>query len=114
MSVQKTTKSNFIVAVISLAGAMVPFMSSAINLALPVINEKLSLNARMSGWVVTSYMLATAILQIPCARLADMVGRKRLFGLGIALFSVFSFFAGLTTSGAVSYTHLTLPTIYSV
>jgi len=34
-------------------------------------------------------MLATAILQIPCARLADMVGRKRLFGLGIALFSVF-------------------------
>ncbi|HQF01455.1 MAG TPA: MFS transporter [Bacteroidales bacterium] len=99
MSVQKTTKSNFIVAVISLAGAMVPFMSSAINLALPVINEKLSLNARMSGWVVTSYMLATAILQIPCARLADMVGRKRLFGLGIALFSVFSFFAGLTTSG---------------
>ncbi len=91
MSVQKTTKSNFIVAVISLAGAMVPFMSSAINLALPVINEKLSLNARMSGWVVTSYMLATAILQIPCARLADMVGRKRLLVLGLHSFQFFIF-----------------------
>lgn len=90
---------NQVLFVLCLANILVPFMTSAINLALPFINADLSLNARMSSWIPTSYMLTTAILQIPCAKLADMYGRKKIFVLGVILFSVFSVCCGLVSSG---------------
>lgn len=85
--------------IICLASSLVPFMGSALNLALPYINKDLSLNAVMSGWVPTSYMLSTAILQIPCARLADMIGRKKVFIWGVIVLTVFSVLSGLATTG---------------
>ncbi len=91
--------TNLVLLVLCLANVLVPFMTSAINLALPFMNADLELNARMSSWIPTSYMLTTAILQIPCAKLADMYGRKRMFILGVALFTVFSVFCGMATSG---------------
>lgn len=91
--------ANSVLLVLCLANVLVPFMTSAINLALPFMNADLALNARMSSWIPTSYMLTTAILQIPCARLADMYGRKRMFILGVIIFTVFSIFCGMATSG---------------
>lgn len=82
-----------------MSSVLVPFMSSALNLALPHINEDLKLHAVMSGWVQASYMLSTAIFQIPCARLADMVGRRKIFILGVFLFTVFSVFSGFAYTG---------------
>ncbi len=93
--------TNLVIFVICLANSLVPFMSSAINLALPFINSDLLLNANMASWIPTSYVLATAILQIPSARLADMFGRKRVFILGVFVFSVFSILAGFSTSGTM-------------
>lgn len=86
--------------IICLGSSLVPFMGSALNLALPYINKDLSLDAVTSGWVPTSYMLSTAILQIPCARIADMVGRKKIFLGGVVLFAIFSILSGLATTGA--------------
>lgn len=86
--------------VICLGASLVPFMSSALNLALPYINEELSLDAVMSGWVPASYMLSTAILQIPCARIADMVGRRKVFIWGVIVFTIFSVMSGSATTGA--------------
>jgi len=85
--------------IICLSSSLVPFMGSALNLALPYINKDLSLNAIMSGWVPTSYMLSTAILQIPCARMADMLGRKKVFLWGVILLTIFSVLSGLATTG---------------
>jgi len=85
--------------IICLGASLVPFMGSALNLALPYINEDLSLNAVMSGWVPTSYMLSTAILQIPCARIADMIGRRKVFIWGVILLTIFSVLSGLATTG---------------
>jgi MFS family permease len=85
--------------IICLASSLVPFMSSALNLALPYIDKDLNLNTVMLGWIPTSYMLSTAILQIPCARLADMVGRKKIFLWGVAILTVFSVLSGLASTG---------------
>lgn len=93
-------KVNQVLIILCLANILVPFMTSAINLALPFINEELSLSARMASWIPTSYMLTTAILQIPCARLADMYGRKKIFISGIVLFTIFSVLCGLATTGS--------------
>lgn len=85
--------------VVCLSAGLVPLMGSALNLALPYINAEFSLNARAAGWIATSYMLSTAIFQIPCARLADMVGRKRVYISGMAVFFLFSVLSGLAGSG---------------
>lgn len=85
--------------IICLGASLVPFMGSALNLALPYINEDLSLDAVMSGWVPTSYMLSTAVLQIPCARIADMIGRRKVFIWGVILLTIFSVMSGFATTG---------------
>lgn len=99
--------------ILCLGSSLVPFMSSALNLALPYINKDLSLNAVMSGWVPTSYMLTTAILQIPCARIADMIGRKKVFVWGVVILTVFTVLSGLATTGATLIVYRSLAGIGS-
>lgn len=98
---QTDSKSNVgaLLFILCLASSLVPFMGSALNLALPYINKDLTLNTVMLGWIPTSYMLSTAILQIPCARFADMIGRKKVFIWGVVILTVFSVLSGLATTG---------------
>lgn len=65
--------------IICMTSSLVPFTGSALNLALPYINQSLDLDVVTSGWIPTAYILSTAIFQVPFARIADMVGRKRYF-----------------------------------
>lgn len=78
---------------------LVPFMSSSINLALPDISEYFSLKAVSLTWISTSYLISTAVFQVPFARLADLVGRKRIFITGILVFSTASLLCVIATSG---------------
>ena len=80
---------------------LVPFMGSALNLALPEISETFSLKAVTLTWMATAYMLSTAIFQIPFARLGDLAGRKKVYIGGILGFAVCSLLSGLATSGEV-------------
>ncbi len=73
--------------VICTAAFLVPFMGSAINLALPEIGEAFSMNAVTLTWMATVYLISTAIFQIPFARMADLIGRKKTFIAGVFLFS---------------------------
>lgn len=98
---EKKANTGALLFILCLASSLVPFISSALNLALPYINKDLSLNAVMSGWVPTSYMLSTAILQIPCARMADMIGRKKVFIWGVVILTIFSVLSGLATTGVM-------------
>jgi len=81
------------------AASLVPLMGSALNLALPYINADFSLSATQSGWIMASYLLSTAIFQIPCARLADIFGRRKIFILGVIIFLLFSVLCGLAFTG---------------
>lgn len=83
-----------------LSASLVPLMGSALNLALPYINADFSLNAGASGWIMASYLLSTAVFQIPAARLADIFGQRKVFILGVLLFMVSSVLCGLAGSGA--------------
>jgi EmrB/QacA subfamily drug resistance transporter len=98
---QETINKSSALFVISLASFLVPFMGSSINLALPQISEAFSMKAVSLSWIATSYLIATAIFQVPFARLGDLVGRKKVFISGIALFSLSTFLCGLAPSGLV-------------
>ncbi len=71
-----------------------PFMGAAVNLALPSIGVDLDANAIQLNWVVSAYLLTTAVFILPFGRLGDIVGRKKIFLLGLVLFT-------LTTSAIV-------------
>ncbi|MCC8096836.1 MAG: MFS transporter [Tannerellaceae bacterium] len=85
--------------IICMASSLVPFTGSALNLALPYINQSLDLDVVTSGWIPTAYILSTAIFQVPFARIADMVGRKKIFLTGVLIFTLFSLLSGLAQSG---------------
>jgi EmrB/QacA subfamily drug resistance transporter len=96
---QKETNRNSALVVLCSASFLVPFMGSAINLSLPQISETFSMKAVSLSWIATSYLIATAVFQVPFARLADLVGRKKVFIAGLALFSLTTFLCGLAPSG---------------
>ena len=81
------------------AAFLVPFMGSALNLALPKISEAFSLKAVTLTWMATSYMLSTAIFQIPFARMGDLIGRKKVFITGVIGFSCCTLLSGFAPSG---------------
>ena len=80
------------------ASFFIPFMGSAINLAIPSIGEQFNSSALLLSWVAASYLLASAAFLVPFGRLADIVGRKRVFVAGIGIFSLSSLLCGLAWS----------------
>lgn len=66
------------------------FAASALNLSIPAIGIEFGFNAASVGWLVTGYVLASAVLAVPFGRLADLTGRKWVLCLGIFLFAAFS------------------------
>ncbi len=76
-------------------------MASALNVAMPVIAKEFSLNAVALGWVPTAYMLAAAMFLVPFGRLGDIVGRKKIFVYGIAVYAFGSVAAALSSAGLV-------------
>jgi EmrB/QacA subfamily drug resistance transporter len=73
-----------------LAGFLIPFDGSAVNIALPVMAAEFNLDAITLTWITTAYLLASAVFLVPFGKIADIYGRKRIFLYGIAIFTIAS------------------------
>jgi EmrB/QacA subfamily drug resistance transporter len=82
----------------TLSSFLNPFMFSSINVALPSIQKEFAMDAILLSWVLTSYILASAVCMVPFGRMADILGRKKLFTYGIILFSASSLLCALSIS----------------
>ncbi len=125
--VDKSTK-NAVLLVAVMASFLTPFMASSINVALPNIQKDFDVDAMMLTWVPTTYLLSCCIFMIPLGKLADLVGRKLIFVLGISIFTassilcatspnmwaflVFRTFQGLGTSMIFGTAMAMLATVY--
>ncbi len=89
-SEKRLKRSVLIVA--AFAAFLTPFLGSAVNLALPAIGRDLNASAIGLGWVISSFILSSAMFLLPFGRLADIVGRKKVFSAGILLFTISTFF----------------------
>lgn len=67
-----------------------------VNLALPKIANAFKANINQAQWVITSYLLATIITFSIFGRLADLIGRKKVFLIGVSFFTLGSLGAGLS------------------
>ena len=88
-------------AAVSLATFMTYLDNNIVNVAIPTIQRSLHLSVSGLEWVVSSYLLTLAGLLLVGGRLADVYGRRRLFGVGLAVFTLSSLAAGLAGSGGV-------------
>ncbi|MEQ8289097.1 MAG: MFS transporter [Gammaproteobacteria bacterium] len=61
-----------------------PLMLSAVNVALPSIANDLAMNAVLLSWVPMAYLMASAMFVLVFGRIADMLGRKKVFLFGTA------------------------------
>ncbi|MEU4699564.1 MFS transporter [Nonomuraea dietziae] len=71
---------------------------SILNVALPVVGEGLGFSLTHLQWIATSFALAAAGFTLLFGRVADLVGRKRLFLGGMAVLGLSSLMGGLATS----------------
>ena len=68
----------------------------ALALALPSMAVELDTTATELQWSVSAYMIAIGIAMVPGSRLADLVGRKRILLIGLAIFGLASLWVGLS------------------
>ncbi len=92
------SSKSVVLLVATVASFVLPFMSSAINVALPCLGEELSLDAVTLGWIVTAMLLSSAAFLVPFGRVADIYGRKKAFTWGLAIFIVSSLLGGVANS----------------
>jgi EmrB/QacA subfamily drug resistance transporter len=85
---------------VSLATFMTYLDNNVTNVAIPTIQRSLHLSLSGLEWVVSSYILVFAGLLLAGGRLADLFGRRRLFLIGLSVFTLGSLWAGLSGSGA--------------
>ena len=87
---EKTLKRSVLI-VTSFAAFLTPFLASAINLALPSIGNEFHADAISLGWVISSFLLSSAIFLLPFGKLGDIIGRKKVFFTGILLYTISTF-----------------------
>ncbi|MGW3864161.1 MFS transporter [Streptomyces sp. NPDC005047] len=72
---------------------------TVVNVALPTIGAELSLSGSALTWIVTAYTLFFGSLLLLGGRLADTLGKLRMYLVGLALFTAASLVSGLAASG---------------
>ncbi len=79
-----------ILLVASLASFLVPYTGSSITVALPAMAAQFSADAVTLGWITSAYIISAAIFIVPFGRYADIIGRRKIFSLGLLVFSLAS------------------------
>ncbi len=85
-------------AVLGIAYLMVVLDVSIVNVALPSIQEDLGFSQSSLAWVVNAYLIAFGGLLLLAGRLGDLIGRRRIFLAGLAVFTAASLLCGISTS----------------
>jgi len=78
---------------------MIMLDNTVVNVALPAIAADLQVGLAELEWIVTGYALTFASLMLTGGKLADLLGRRLIFIVGLAIFTVSSLVCGLAGSG---------------
>jgi EmrB/QacA subfamily drug resistance transporter len=92
-----------LLAVLLTAQLMVILDITAVNIALPSVATDLKLSGSMVSWTITSYSLIFGSLLLFGGRIADLVGRRRMFMTGLGVFTASSFASALAGSATALF-----------
>jgi EmrB/QacA subfamily drug resistance transporter len=80
---------------------MIMLDNTVVNVALPSIRRDLGISISELEWVVNGYALTFGVLLLTGGKLADLLGRRRIFIVGLIIFTASSFFCGFANSATV-------------
>src|SRR5881397_504347 len=80
---------------------MIILDATVVNVALPSIQSDLGFSQSNLAWVVNAYLIAFGGLLLLAGRLGDLVGRRRIFLIGLTIFTAASLLCGLAQSQEV-------------
>ena len=69
-----------------------------VNVAMPTLKADFDASPNKIEWVVATYVFVFAVLLLPCGRLGDIIGRRKMFVWGVSLFTLASGLCGLAWS----------------
>src|SRR3954469_4789746 len=95
----RTSSQVAVLAIILISYFMILLDNSVIFTGLPSIREDLELSPTGLSWVQDAYTLVFGGLLLLGARAGDLVGRRRLFVVGLAVFGTASLLIGLAPAG---------------
>jgi len=102
MSISRIASNRFMPLVVLMAGTfMVVLDFFIVNVALPSLQGRLHASAGSTEWVVAGYGVALAAFLIAAGRLGDAFGRRRVFVVGLALFTLASGACGVAPNPTV-------------
>ena len=81
---------------LSVALFMIMLDNTIVNVALPSIQRDLGISRSELEWTVTAYALTFAVLLLTGGKLGDLLGRRKIFMLGLAVFTLSSLWCGLS------------------
>src|SRR5437773_954270 len=87
-------------AAVSFGLFMIMLDNTVVNVALPSIQGALHIDRAELEWVVNAYALTFGVLLLSGGKLADLFGRRRIFIVGLAIFTASSLACGLATGAA--------------
>ncbi|MEV4597342.1 MFS transporter [Amycolatopsis sp. NPDC049253] len=94
----RTAASGLVLAIVLTCQLMLMLDATVMNVALPRIQSDLGFSATGLSWVMTAYSLVFGGLLLLGGRAGDLFGRRRMFVLGTAVFTLASLAGGLSTS----------------
>ncbi|MCJ7445249.1 MAG: MFS transporter [Methanotrichaceae archaeon] len=84
---------------VSAGGSFVaPFMVSGLLVATPTIGIEFQMDSVGMGWLITAFFLAASMFLVPFGRIADVIGVKKVFTIGIIIYFVTALASALSTS----------------
>ena len=80
---------------------MIMLDNTVVNVALPSIARDLDIGVSELEWVVNGYALTFGVLLLSGGKLADLLGRRRIFIVGLIIFTASSFLCGIANSAGL-------------
>jgi EmrB/QacA subfamily drug resistance transporter len=97
MTAAPTDRSRWVALVVLCAGMLMIILDQTIvNVALPTIQSDLGFSQSSLAWVINAYLIALGGLLLLAGRMGDLLGRKRVFLAGLALFTLASLLCGVS------------------
>lgn len=87
----------YIMAAVAMGVFLATIDGSIVNIALPTLEKALEVDFSMVEWVVLAYLLTISTLMLGVGRLADIIGKKKIYAAGFVIFTVGSVLCGLST-----------------
>src|SRR5881398_2923119 len=95
--------NRWLLPVLLVAQLMVILDITAVNIALPHIATDLHISGSTTSWAITSYSLIFGSLLLFGGRAADLLGRRRMFLTGLAIFTASSLVSAMAASAAMLF-----------